>query len=666
MWAEVKLRIYLQDGTLQAGNLVAETENSFVILNKEERLEIKKDKIMFINGKTLKQWQERPDKLFQTEIIPSDIPNPAYVNDKAPNPPPPSPATQAAAKSAPVPATEKSVVPATGKAASASAAAASATATTAAPQSAPVIAPVKPLSEVAAAKATPTPAPTPVAANPTPAPTPAAAKRTPAPTPAPVVKSEEPKAAPVAKKEEPKVEPVVAAAPAAPVEKRRKKNRHHRSDKTDVAAVPPAKPAPEKSLPVPPDPTTIPTETASLSAVAGIARPSGFQRKEMGDYHFARAVAYEKAGARGQAIQELHISTLLDRQNPDSVYMLGKLYFDEGQKDRAEKYFNHPLVKKRPEIETFTKQLEQAEKKQEQNKNILYGLTAVGALAWIPLLLIVRRFRKKTKRVITAESIEVTKNIIEDVIEEVAEKGPAFKPQMPSPVPPRTAPPVAPVLPENSFAGKPEPVVQQKPVTPAVPPAPVVSPVPLLPPAPVTPPAPIVTGIPAPISLPPAVPPIVPPIITPPVGAPEPAPEPVAVPAFFKKVEGLDTESVLRLASMVDRAVRKGNAYAIDNQYDLARREYRTALALNPACLEAYLGLGYLCFTQGQWDLALEHYSKAIAIDSNSADAHYGIGRVMLETEHVDEAVYEFQKTLALDTMFDDARETLTSLGVVV
>src|SRR5690348_2498223 len=87
--AEVKLRIYLQDGSLQSGNLISETPEAFVILAKDGRSEIQKKSIMFINGKTLKQWEDRPDKLFQTEIMPSELPNPAFVNDKAPLPRPP-------------------------------------------------------------------------------------------------------------------------------------------------------------------------------------------------------------------------------------------------------------------------------------------------------------------------------------------------------------------------------------------------------------------------------------------------------------------------------------------------------------------------------------------------------------------------------------------------
>ena len=86
---------------------------------------------------------------------------------------------------------------------------------------------------------------------------------------------------------------------------------------------------------------------------------------------------------------------------------------------------------------------------------------------------------------------------------------------------------------------------------------------------------------------------------------------------------------------------------------------------LNPSCIEATLGLAYLCFAQGQLDLALEHYARCLKMDPASADAHYGVGRVLLETERLDEAVLEFQQTLVLDPSFDDARETLTALGAV-
>lgn len=81
--ADVKLRLYLKDGNLQSGNLVSETDSQFVLLTKNGREEIAKDKIMFVNGKPLQYWKQHPERNYQTEIIPTDVPNPAYVNDKA-------------------------------------------------------------------------------------------------------------------------------------------------------------------------------------------------------------------------------------------------------------------------------------------------------------------------------------------------------------------------------------------------------------------------------------------------------------------------------------------------------------------------------------------------------------------------------------------------------
>ena len=83
LFAEVKLRIYLNDGSLRSGTLVSELEKSFVILSKIGRVEVPKKDIMFVNGKTLKQWEDRPDKFFQTEIMPSELPKNGFVNSQS-------------------------------------------------------------------------------------------------------------------------------------------------------------------------------------------------------------------------------------------------------------------------------------------------------------------------------------------------------------------------------------------------------------------------------------------------------------------------------------------------------------------------------------------------------------------------------------------------------
>lgn len=543
--AEVKLRIYLQDGTLQAGNLVAENPDTFVILTKEGRAEIKKEKIMFINGKTLKQWQERPDKLFQTEIIPSDIPNPSYVNDKAALP----------------------VVPALS-------------------DSKPVIKPIT-KSAVSAASVQPPPE----KPKPTPAPT-SAAKPTPKPVPSP--------------------ESVKAQAVSAPV--------------APVAAPPVIEMTPKVVRK--PVPKAVPVVAAVKKEPDPSPAPPRFVRKDFGDYHYQRAQAYLKTGSRGPAIQELHLATVLDRQNPESIFLIGRLYMEGGENIRAEKYFSHPLIRKREPVKKLVEEMNAASKKQEKNLWFLYSGASIGLLAWVPLLIVWRKLKRPSVRVITAETAEemASEEVLSAPVEQLlverprVEKPQAEQPQVEKPT-------IKQPIIDKLLVGDP----QFEKTT-----------------------AEILKRL--------QEPPVVPPV-----------PEPVPVSAVVEEpvssivaAQNLDTEAMLRVASMVEKAICQGNTYAVEEKYDLARREYRTALALRPTCAEAHLGLGYLCFAQGQWELALEHYVKCMEIDSNSADAHYGIGRVLLETDRINEAVPEFQKTLALDPTFDDARDTLSAIGAGV
>jgi tetratricopeptide (TPR) repeat protein len=128
----------------------------------------------------------------------------------------------------------------------------------------------------------------------------------------------------------------------------------------------------------------------------------------------------------------------------------------------------------------------------------------------------------------------------------------------------------------------------------------------------------------------------------------------------------LNQEEVLKLGLAIDVHVQKGHQRASELKFEEARKEYRTAVALDPRSEAAILGLGFVSFMQQKWDLALDYYKEVLTFNPSSADAHYGVGRVFLELNHLTEAVSEFRKTLELDPTFYEARETLTALGVVV
>lgn len=569
--AEVKLRIYMQDGTLQAGNLVSETTDAFVILTKDGRMEVPKKRIMFVNGKTLQQWEARPDKLFSTEILPSEIPNPAFVNDRARD--------QAAGPTIPTLGELKSVTP------------------------------------------KPTPAQTPVP-KPSPSPIPSPS---PSPTPAPSAA----------------VEPANATEGASPSGSEKSRVREKNSSEIPSAVVSAPreekkglKKSREKPVVIP-EPATEKTETVSQSKtvpkspslrkpeidLSNIVRPKGFPRVSMGDYHYQRGMAFLSIGERGRAIQELHMATLLDRRREEPVYELGRLYKEEGQFDKAEKYFAHPILRKKDEIKKWVQEMEEEKARHRKGELTLNYGTGGGLFLVLVLFGVMRRFLPKFKpaikqRVITSENAEELKEILQSPI--------LSNNRMKVAAP--LAPPVAAVVPA------PKPIESQRPT-------------------PVPPPAPVEVKKPEPVAPPP----------------PVPTPEPVSIPEFRLDAASVPSvEEVLVAASLVDEAMQRGNAYALDGQPDKARREYRTALALNSAHLDAHLGLAYLSFSQSQWDLALEHYIRALQINPTSADVHYGIGRVMLELDRPEEAVPRFQAALKYDPTFEDARECLTTLGKAV
>lgn len=659
--ADVKLRIYLQDGSLKAGNLIAESEKAFVILSKSGREEIPKDKIMFVNGKTLAQWQARPDKLFQTEIIPSDIPNPSYVNDKASIPSLP-------------PATEKPVLSKSAEVSNSQA------------ENVEV-----PKNKVSPSKVEPVESPVPVAPKkvktltakqldlnpdkslrasskavsekPSPSPTPAASVVSQESDPvenqvAAVPASKKQEVLPVPEDEKPlSVEEVVANSKKAlagrykngipPKEEKKpagkfladvKKGKQKILKKEEVAKV----------------------AASSPLKVDRASKPAIFTRESYANYHKQMGKGFIEAGRKGPAIQELHIAMVLNKGDAETAMMLGKLYAEEGVDSRAEKFLTHFGLKKDEAAKNLITSIKEERASAEKKKKILYAEAASGLLLEIPVLILYRRFRRKKGKVveIDAETVQVpqqdldkldkeeTKDVFKDALVEIEK----IKAVEPPPLEIKTTP-----LEKTEAKQIPPPPPTKAPAFPAAPPQ-------------------FKVEMPAKIELPVNEPPKEFNELHPVAEYEDPqeidesqnVEKPTALrrPVFKTKGFSLnDKEEFLKVGKIVEAAVQKGNQLAFEGRFDEARREYRTALALHYVCLEAYLGLGYLSFAQGQWELALEHYLRAVEINAESADAHYGLGRVLLELEQSELGVEELQKALTLDPSLIDARDTLTALG---
>jgi tetratricopeptide (TPR) repeat protein len=368
-------------------------------------------------------------------------------------------------------------------------------------------------------------------------------------------------------------------------------------------------------------------------------------------YHYESAVNFISQGEKGRAIQELHMSTMLNRRDPVAALLLGKLYLESGAFVPARKYLSSPILMRNDEAKNLLEQLDEEQAAADKNRWVLFGSTAAGAAVCIPLIALVRRMRRKK----SAEEIAFQQALENGRAPGKIEAQAEVELQGFSNLKGKKAP-TAPVVqvqeasePVVEFGAEPSVAAFQAPVG-----EPVVERVERPAPKPVA-------DEPVPVLRSDEPPPV---IASPASQKPESKPEWRSTswtqpPA--KKLSPLG--ETLIVASAVDKELREGNKFAEEGNGDLARRAYRTALALNPRSAEAYLGLAYLFFVESNWDMALEHYVRALEFAPDSAEAHYGIGRVLLETDRINEAVSELERTISLDPTFTDARDTLTALG---
>jgi tetratricopeptide (TPR) repeat protein len=690
--AEVKLRIYMRDGSLQSGTLVAENENAFVILARAGRLEVPKKDIMQINGKTLDQWQKKPDPTFQTEILPADIADPSFVTDK-------SNAVSGAA-TVPIPPRRPKTIPSLPAAKATPAPSPAATAIPSAPaEIKPVPARREPVKTVEK--------PTTPAATPPKSAAVETAVATPAAAPSAAAAREN-----VLKKEV--VKPRRDIAPKKEAAKPAKTEPKPASAHAKQA--PPKAPAAAAAAPAPRNDSAPP---ASVPALARFGRGMDERafRAQAAQFHRDRGEAFARDGLRGRAIQEFHFAALMDHRDPSLHLRLGELYVQEGNLDRARKILELPILKKSEKAASLLAALTASGKKRQQSAWILYGATGTALLSLWPLIAFSRRWTRRVPESplyyngpLEEETEEKEDDLFADKAPLAAPAPPAFseaglEPAAPPamftepPPAPESAPafeppplPEAPPAPRRDMEPEPRPVAEEPRVerrnAPREPesafPLIIINPVAFEPPGP--PETSVVAGEPPAARIEPPAPPTppAPPVSVPPpapVRAPEPVvraappPEPVyddvqniyvqppAPPAPAHSPVELEAAHILAAQREVDGRLHTGHALAADGKNEAARKEYRTALVLRPECAEAYLGLAYLSFVDGQLDLTAAFYERAATIDPLSADAEYGWGRALVEAGRADEAVPHLRRAAQLDPALVEAQEALTYLG---
>lgn len=113
-----------------------------------------------------------------------------------------------------------------------------------------------------------------------------------------------------------------------------------------------------------------------------------------------------------------------------------------------------------------------------------------------------------------------------------------------------------------------------------------------------------------------------------------------------------------------------GVAYLLDEKYDLALEELKTADATNSkklGVIPLHLGLAYLknkqsFSTNNELDLADSKFRQAIEYDSNLYEAYYNLGTIAQKDGRVDEAIANYKKAVEISPYFYDVR---IDLGII-
>jgi tetratricopeptide (TPR) repeat protein len=94
-------------------------------------------------------------------------------------------------------------------------------------------------------------------------------------------------------------------------------------------------------------------------------------------------------------------------------------------------------------------------------------------------------------------------------------------------------------------------------------------------------------------------------------------------------------------------------AYAGAHQWEVAEREFRRTIELNPNYANAHYFYGLLCLDpQGRLDEAVNEIQTALRLDPMSPIINVNFGLVLFHLRRFEEADAQFRKTLAIDAHF--------------
>ena len=98
--------------------------------------------------------------------------------------------------------------------------------------------------------------------------------------------------------------------------------------------------------------------------------------------------------------------------------------------------------------------------------------------------------------------------------------------------------------------------------------------------------------------------------------------------------------TIADIPQLIERAL----AHLEAEDFEAARADYETVLALDKSIPEAMIGLGDCCFGLGEYDISEDAYRNAIEAAPSDPDALFGLAAVLRVTEFYEEAVSLYER----------------------
>lgn len=147
---------------------------------------------------------------------------------------------------------------------------------------------------------------------------------------------------------------------------------------------------------------------------------------------------------------------------------------------------------------------------------------------------------------------------------------------------------------------------------------------------------------------------------------PRPLPRPLEAPLRLKSDELSGTVASMPLTpdlqALADAAFKRAREAESTGQWTQAERDYRQALAQNPALAEAHNNLGNLYIRQQQMSAAIGEFRAAMALNPNYAMVRNNLGSAYILMGEEELAIQEFITALRLDGAYVSPYYNLASL----